>query len=443
MPAALIASFALAQPAFADTPSSDNALGAKIASVALSQVGNGDNPVVTGFGGLNCNPYTTMVAGFSANSNGCGNDSTFNVRDSNENWCADFVKWVWQQAGITQDMNTINAAASSFVQWALDDGQTPAANTGTPVVGDAVVFFHAGAITPARYADHVGIVVAVHPDGTVDMVNGDFSSSVNVKVEHDVNLDLTAFAHKTWSSGEVWTLVSPPTAAQHANPQASISGPDTAVVGTNAVYHASGSEEGGSMTGYYWMFGDGRATNSNGADVTHTFATPGMHTISLTATSSFGTITTITKNVNVVGASASVAAVPSTDTWYSSYPLSYYRFVRASSGLAADVWDGASWLQLQTAGTPASTGAIASLAYSDPEVNSATTPHAYYRAQDGSLAETYLGSTGWVSATLPGTPAEGADVVAVYGASGPEVFFVDGSGHLNETSEQSGTWSTA
>ncbi|GAB3396469.1 hypothetical protein GCM10027568_30600 [Humibacter soli] len=443
VPAALIASFALAQPAFADTPSSDSALGAKIASVALSQVGNGDNPVVTGFGGLNCNPYTTMVAGFSANSNGCGNDSTFNVRNSNENWCADFVKWVWQQAGITQDMNTINAAASSFVQWAMDDGQTPVADSGTPVVGDAVVFFHAGAITPARYADHVGIVVAVHPDGTVDMVNGDFSSSVNVKVEHDVNLDLTTFAHNTWSSGEVWTLVSPPTAAQHANPQASISGPDTAVVGTNAVYHARGSEKGGSMTGYYWMFGDGRATNSNGADVTHTFATPGMHTISLTATSNFGTITSITKNVNVVGASASVAAVPSTDTWYSSYPLSYYRFVRASSGLAADVWDGASWLQLQTAGTPSSTGAIASLAYSDPEVNSATTPHAYYRAQDGSLAETYLGSNGWVSATLPGTPAEGADVVAVYGAAGPEVFFVDAAGHLNETSERSGTWSTA
>jgi hypothetical protein len=459
----LIAMFALAQPAFADTPTADvsttatsasassqtaasaddSALGTKIASIALSQVGNGDDPVVTGFGGLNCNPYTTLVAGFSANSNGCGYDSTFDVRNSNENWCSDFVKWVWQQAGITQDMNTINAAASSFVQWALDDGQNPVADSGTPAVGDAVVFFHAGAISPARYADHVGIVVAVHPDGTVDMVNGDFSSSVNVKVEHDTNLDLTSFAHKTWSSGEVWALVSPPTAAQQANPQASISGPDTAVVGTDAAYHASGSEAGGAITGYYWTFGDGRATNSNGAEVTHTFATPGMHTITVTATSGFGTISTITKNVNVVGASASVAAVPSTETWYSSYPVSYYRFVRAGGGLAADAWDGASWLELQAAGTPASSGAIAALSYIDPEVDSATTPHAYYRAQDGSLAESYLGSNGWVSKDLPGTPAEGADVVAVYTASGPEVFFVDANGYLNETSESSGTWSTS
>nr|WP_240978368.1 PKD domain-containing protein [Planctomonas sp. JC2975] len=482
LPAALIATFALAQPAFAEAGSPDasgtstsaaaptsapgtaapaptdqaktssdsastagvNALGASIAKIALSQVGNGDNPVVTGFGGLNCNPYTTEVAGFSANSDGCGYDSTFNVRNSNENWCADFVKWVWQQAGITQDMNTINAAASSFVQWAVDDGQTPVADSGTPVVGDAVVFFHAGAISAARYADHVGIIVAVHDDGTVDMVNGDFSSSTNVKVEHDVNLDLTTFAHNTWSAGEVWALVSPPTAAQHPNPKASISGPDTAVTGTEAVYHAAGSENGGSMTGYYWTFGDGRATNSNGADVTHTFATPGLHTVTVTATSSFGTITTVTKNVNVVGASASVAAVPSTETWYSSYPVSYYRFVRASGSgsLAADVWDGASWLQLAAAGTPAPSGAIAALAYIDPEVNSATTPHAYFRASDGSLAESYLGSSGWVSNDLPGTPATGADVVAAYTASGPAVFFVDANGLLNETSESSGTWST-
>ncbi|WP_168203870.1 PKD domain-containing protein [Humibacter ginsenosidimutans] len=478
LPAAVAALLAVAQPAVASVPSADasptaspgaspsaspgaspstsssaaqasstsGSLGARIAKIALSQVGNGDNPVVTNFNGLNCNPYSTMVAGFSANSDGCGDDSTFNVRNSNENWCADFAKWVWQQAGVTQDMNTINAAASSFVQWALDDGQNPVADSGTPVVGDAVVFFHAGDITPARYADHVGIVVAVNADGTVDMVNGDFSSSTNVKVEHDVNLDLTTFAHNTWSSGEVWALVSPPTAAQHANPRASVSGPSTAVVGSEAEYRADGSERGGSMTGYYWTFGDGRATNSNGARVTHTFATPGMHTITVTATSSFGTVTTVTKNVNVVGASASVAAVPSTETWYSSYPVSYYRFVRSGSGstvgLAADVWDGASWLQLQAAGTPASSGAIAALSYIDPEVDSATTPHAYYRAADGSLAESYLGASGWVSKDLPGAPAAGADIVAAYTASGPAVFFVDAHGRLSETSEASGTWST-
>ena len=405
-------------------------------------MGRGDNPVVTGFGGLNCNPYTTMVAGFSANSNDCGYDSTFNVRNSNENWCADFVKWVWQKAGITQDMNTINAAASSFYQWALDDGQTPVADSGTPQVGDAVAFFGSGAISATRYADHVGIIVAVNDDGTVDMVNGDFSSSVNVKVEHDTNLNLTTFAANTWGAGEQWVLVSPPVSAQKPNPRAGISGSHTAVTGTDAVFHASASERGGSITGYYWTFGDGRTTNATGADVTHVFSTPGTFTITVTATSNFGTISTVRQNVTVLAASGGEAAVPSTAVWYSSYPVSYYRFLRGGDGLVADVWDGASWLQVQTAGTPASSGSIANLAYQDADADSAMTPHAFYRNADGALAETSFIDGTWSSRVLPGTPANGSDVVAAVTASGPAVYFVDARGRLAETSLQSGTWSS-
>ncbi|GAB3808588.1 hypothetical protein GCM10028798_34780 [Humibacter antri] len=423
--------------------SADNsALRAKIASVALSQVGRGDNPVVTGFGGLNCNPYTTMVGGFSANSDDCGYDTTFNVRNSNENWCSDFAKWVWQQAGVTQDMNTINAAASSFYQWALDDGQSPKADTGTPQVGDAVVFFGAGAISASRYADHVGLVVAVNADGTVDMVNGDFASSVNVKVEHDTNLTLSTFAPNTWGAGEQWVLVSPPTAAQHPVPNARIDAPKVAVTGTDATFHAHATQQGGSVTGYYWMFGDGRTENATGADVTHVFSTPGTYTVSVTATSSFGTISTVTKNVTVLAASASVAPVASSQVWYSSYPVSYYRFVRSASGLAADIWSGASWLQVPTSGTPSSSGSIAALSYQDAAADSAMTPHAFYRAADGSLAETSLISGAWTSTTLPGSPADGSDVVAAVTASGPAVFWVDASRHLNETTLDSGAWST-
>lgn len=420
----------------------NSALRQKIVSIALSQIGNADNPVATSFRGLNCNPYTTMVAGFSANSNGCGNDSRFNVRNSNENWCSDFVKWVWQQAGVTQEMNTINAAASSFYQWAVNDGQSPQADAGTPQIGDAIVFFGAGPISPTRYADHVGIVSAVNADGTIDMVNGDFLGATNVHVEHDTNLTLSTFAPHTWGAGEQWVIVSPPTVQQPPNPTASITGSGTAVTGTEASFHADASEQGGSVTAYYWTFGDGRTTNATGADVTHVFATPGTHTITVTATSNFGTITTERKNVTVLAASASVAAVPSTATWYSSYPVSYYSFVRSSDGLAANVWDGASWLEIDAAGAPASTGSIAALAYPDADADSATTPHAYFRADSGSLAETSLDGTTWVSKNLPGTPAEGGDVVAAVTASGPAVYFVDAHGHLAETREQSGTWST-
>ena len=457
LPAALAGMLVTGQPALAAAPAgadslqggtaaasvtSSSALGQKIASIALSQVGVGDSPVAKSFSGLNCNPYTTLVGGFSANSNGCGYDSTFQVRNSNENWCSDFAKWVWQQAGVTQDMNTINAAASSFYAWALHDGQNPTPNEGTPSVGDAIVFF-GGTVSATSYADHVGIVVAVHDDGTIDMVNGDFLGASNVHVEHDTNLTLSTFAPATWGAGEKWVIVHPPMNAQHPNPATAITGPTTAVTATEAPFHAQASDQGGDISAYYWTFGDGRATNTTGADVTHVFSTPGTYTITVTATSNFGTITTQHENVTVVAASGSVAAVPSTSTWYSSYPVSYYRFLRSAGGLAADAWDGASWLQLAVPGTPATSGAIAALAYPDTDADSATTPHAFYRSGDGSLAETYLDGSTWVSAKLPGNPAAGADVVAAATADGPAVFFVDANGHLSETVRQAAGWTTA
>lgn len=434
-----------AAPASPSSPSAGSAaksaLRSRIASIALGQIGRGDSPVVTDFSGLNCNPYSTMVAGFSSNSNDCGYDSTFGVRNSNENWCADFVKWVWSQAGVTQDMNTLNAAASSFYQWALDDGQQPRAGTGTAQVGDAVVFFGAGAISASRYADHVGIVSAVNPDGTIDMVNGDFSSSTNIKVEHDTGISLPAFA-ATWSAGEQWVLVAPPAAVQHPAPRGTLRGATTAVTGADAVFSARASQRGGSVTGYYWMFGDGRTTNATGPEATHVFTTPGTYTVSVTTTSSLGTTSTLTRNVTVLAGSRAVASVPSSQVWYSAYPVSSYRFVRSGSGLAADIWDGASWLQVPTAGTPSPTGSIAALAYPDAEADSATVPHAFYRDASGGLAVTSRIDGAWRSQTLPGRPAAGADVVAAVTAEGPAVYFVDGHGRLDQTSLAGGAWST-
>lgn len=447
--AALLAIFAPGQPAQAvpptsptTAPASNGALGDRIVQIAMSQVGNADNPVSHSFAGLNCNPYTSMVGGFSANSNGCGSDSTFNVRNSDENWCADFVKWVWQQAGITENMNTINAAASSVYAWALQDGQNPQPNTGTPAVGDAIVFFPPGTISATGAANHVGIVSAVHDDGTIDMVNGDFLATANVHVEHDTNLTLSTFENNTWNQGEQYLIVHPPSGLQHPDPSATLTGPSTVVAGTEAAFAEPASEPDGTVSGYYWTFGDGRATNNTGESLTHVFATPGTYTITATATSNFGTITTLHKNVTVLAASGSVAAVPSTQTWYTSYPVSYYRFVRSSTGLAVDHWDSESWLQVATAGTPSATGSIASLAYPDATADSATTPHAFYRAADGSLAETSFNGSAWVSADLPGTPAVGADIVAAVTASGPAVFFVDAHGRLNETTQQSDAWTT-
>jgi hypothetical protein len=426
-----------------------------IASVALSQVGISDTPTSTSFA-TDCDPYSTLTAGFSANSDGCGSDPAFGVRDENETWCADFNKWVWEQAGVTADMNTLNAGSVSFYDWAQQQGETLTADTGTPAVGDSIVFFEPSLV--GTYADHVGVVTSVNPDGTIDMVNGDFLGTSTIHVEYDTDISLTSWAAANWGSGEQWFIVTPPAAAQQPGPTATMSAPRTAVTGTDSSFHARATEAGGSISAYYWTFGDGRTSNSTGPDVTHVYPEAGTYTASVTVTSSFGTISTLTKNVTVLGPSSPAAAVPSTAVWWATTPVDEYLFVRSAGGLAADTWDGASWLQEAVPGDPSASGGITALSYPDPVANDATTPHAYFRAADGSLAQTYLGASGWVTQDLPGLPVDNSNIVATTvsattlpgttgsattGPDGPAVFFVDADGRLAESSQRSGTWTTS
>ena len=416
--------------------------GKTIAAIALSQVGVSDTPVVSNFNGVDCDPYSTLVAGFSANSDGCGYDTTFNVENENEVWCSDFTKWVWQQTGITADMNTLNAAAGSFYDWAVQQGQTPQLDTGTPQVGDSIVFFSPGSFP--YFADHVGIVTSVSSNGSIDMVNGDFAANPDVDVEYDTNItNLSAFAASVEGPGEEWAIIAPPTGAQQAAPTGHMSGPKTAVVGTTGSFRASGTVAGGSVTGYYWTFGDGRTTNATGANVTHVFSEPGTYTATVTITSSFGTVDTLTQDVKVVAPSSSVASVPYDGIWYDSLPVLQYTFTRSAGGLAVDTWDGGSWLQLTVPGDPSATGNLAALSYPDAANADAMTPHAYYRAADGSLAETYQATAGWTTQDLPGTPVAGSAIEATTTTSGyPEVFFVNASHQLAVTAESSAGWAT-
>jgi hypothetical protein len=419
-----------------------------IASIALSQVGISDTPTSTSFA-ADCDPYSTLTAGFSANANGCGSDATFGVRDENETWCADFNKWVWERAGVTADMNTLNAGSVSFYDWAKKQGETLTADAGTLAVGDSVVFSAPSLV--GVYADHVGIVTSVNPDGTINMVNGDFLGSSTIHVEYDTDISLTSWAAANWGSGEEWFIVTPPAAAQQPAPAAAMSAPRTAVTGADSSFHAQGGEPGGSISAYYWTFGDGRTSNSTGPDVTHVYSEAGTYTASVTVTSSFGTISTLTRNVTVLGASSTAAAVPSTAVWWATTPVDEYVFVRSAGGLAADIWDGASWLQDAVPGHPSASpspltasGGITALSYPDPAVNDAMTPHAYFRAADGSLAQTYLGASGWVTQDLPGQPADNSNIVATTtAAGGPAVFYVNAAGQLAESSRQSGTWTTS
>jgi len=412
-----------------------------IASIALSQVGTSDTPASTSFA-ADCDPYSTLTAGFSGNADGCGYDTTFGVEDENETWCADFNKWVWEQAGVTADMNTLNAGSVSFYDWAGQQGETLTADTGTPAVGDSIVFSEPGLV--GVYADHVGIVTSVNPDGTIDMVNGDFLGTSAIHVEYDTNISLTSWAAATWGAGEEWFLVTPPATAQQPAPAVTMSSPRTAVTGTDSSFRARAAEPGGSVSAYYWTFGDGRTSNSTGPNVTHAYSEVGIYTASVTVTSSLGTISTHTQDVTVLGASSAAAAVPSTAVWWATTPVDEYMFVRSAGGLAADTWDGASWLQDAVPGDPSASGGITALSYPDPAVNDAMTPHAYFRAADGSLAQTYLGASGWVTQDLPGQPADNSNIVATTTAGGgPAVFYVNAAGQPAESSEQSGSWTTS
>ncbi len=88
-----------------------------------------------------------------------------------EYWCADFVIWVWQHAGgggIT--ISGLTAAAGSFYVYGSNHGTLHTSSSYTPQVGDAIVFNYAG----GGRADHVGLVSAVHSDGSIQTANGDF-----------------------------------------------------------------------------------------------------------------------------------------------------------------------------------------------------------------------------------------------------------------------------
>jgi PKD domain/CHAP domain len=451
LPAALVTSFGLANPAICHTSRAANVsaarqaprgtatTGQKIAGIALSQIGVGITPPSPYFGIVDCDPYSTLVGAQSPNADGCGLNSGFNIENQNEEWCSDFAKWVWQQAGVTVDMNTLNAGSVSSYDWGLDQKENVTPDTGTPAVGDAVVFFPPGTITPATYADHVGIVTGINPDGTINMANGDFSGDQDIDVQYDTEISLTSWASAVWYHGEQWVLISPPGAAQQPAPQVTLNGPSRAVAGTSLSFTASAP----GATQYLWTFGDGRADNVPGASVSHVYAENGTYPVTVSVTSGQGTVTTKAMDVTVTGASSAVAGVPVDQLWYSPTPVDQYLFLRSSSGgLAAETWDGASWLQHAVPGTPDGQGGITALSYPDPAVSDAMTPHAYY-SSGGTLTQTYLGGSGWTTATLAGRPAGGSAVVADSTAAGPAVFYFGSGGQLATSSDQGGGWAAS
>ena len=137
-------------------------LRARIVAAAQSQVGYRTDPADT-----YCNKFSAY---WEAGADDCGND------DRNEQWCADFAAWAWQQAGAEVSYQLapghLNGDSASFYVWGTDHGTWhPVTSRYTPQPGDVAVY---GLDTSAVTAVHVAVVVAATGNDTApDVINGD------------------------------------------------------------------------------------------------------------------------------------------------------------------------------------------------------------------------------------------------------------------------------
>lgn len=137
-------------------------LQARIVSAANSQIGYTTDPSNT-----YCNKFSAY---WQSGTDDCGNDNL------NEEWCADFAAWVWQQAGALvtyQYINgDINSSSASFYEWGVNHGTWhPAGGSYVPQPGDVAVY---GLDTATLIAQHVAIVTGyTRGNKGPDVVNGD------------------------------------------------------------------------------------------------------------------------------------------------------------------------------------------------------------------------------------------------------------------------------
>jgi hypothetical protein len=171
--------------------------------------------------------------------------------DWHENaWCAEFVGYVWGQAGA--DTQGLDAGAASFVEgYAESHPGTLHEDAGyTPQVGDAVVYDYSPDNAPPRAA-HVAIITAVDPDGAVTIENGNWGNVTHEETVYNFRVgsqntggqNVTAFVSPVAPGGiplaevEDHGVVSGPDQqpVAVADPSAITTGGDPVVTGSSSV----------------------------------------------------------------------------------------------------------------------------------------------------------------------------------------------------------------
>jgi hypothetical protein len=119
----------------------------------------------------------------------CNMFSKFWVRDC-ELWCADFVGYVWQQAGAA-NTSVLDAGALSFYTYGHNNNTwKDGAENQTVAPGDAVVWGIGFSRDFPGEGQHVGIVLAVNGDDRLDVISGDSGlnpdGSTNVSIEKNM-----------------------------------------------------------------------------------------------------------------------------------------------------------------------------------------------------------------------------------------------------------------
>ncbi|WP_181970433.1 CHAP domain-containing protein [Kitasatospora xanthocidica] len=104
-------------------------------------------------------------------------------------WCAAFAEWTWHRAGI--DGTVDDLAARGIGKWGKQKGLFHQRGTYTPKPGDLVIYGEPDGGTPG----HVGVVAAVHANGTLDTVDGNLGDKVALRTHLDPSTVITNHQH--------------------------------------------------------------------------------------------------------------------------------------------------------------------------------------------------------------------------------------------------------